>query len=66
MALLEKHKITDKAFIIGERRLFPEQAPRIMKSVYEKEIGNFKVHVEFETHLESATTALQDAWVVTK
>lgn len=66
IALLEESNISDKAFLIGDARLFPEKAPKIMKVVHEKPIGLCKVHAEFEINIEMGTIFLQDAWVVTK
>lgn len=35
-------------------------------TMYEKVINNCKVHVEFETYLETGETFLQDAWIITR
>lgn len=62
---LEDNNIYDVKFLVGEPRLFPEAMPKISKVVHEKKVNTLKIHVEFETHLETGVTYLQDAWIVT-
>lgn len=66
VAIIEDNNILDPSFLKDKPQLFPKVAPKIRKAEYEKIINNCKVHVEFETYLETGETFLKDAWVVTK
>jgi len=66
IALLEENNVTEKAYLIGNPQLFPENFPKIKKAIHEKKIMSYLVHTEFETNIETGITFLQDAWVVTK
>ena len=64
--LLEEHNVIDKSYVIGNPKFYPKEAPKISKVIYEKNINGFIVHVQVETYLDTGTSFLQDAWVVTK
>lgn len=64
---LEKIGIKEKTNMIDKPQLFPWKNPKIRKEIYEvKSSHGHKIHAEFETYIESETTYLQDAWVITK
>lgn len=67
ITLLEESNIADKAFLKKPPELFPVKAPyEISKTVYEKIINDYTIHIELETYLETEIVFLKDAWVITK
>lgn len=64
--LIEEHNVIDKSHIVRGPKFYPEEAPKISKIFYEKNVNGFIVHVEVETYLESGTSFVQDAWIITK
>ena len=56
----------DKACRGGKSYFFPKTFPKIEKVKYEKTLGLYKLHAEFEIYFETGEAFLQDAWVVTK